>query len=184
MLQTSGKYPRLLDDQRLFDAVDSMILYQNNTGGVSAFEARNGSPYLELLNISEMWSNFMVDYDYPECTASCVAAICLFQRHWPEYRKQDLDNFVRRGIQWIKSQQLSDGSWYGSWGICYTYGTMFALEGLAAGAERYSNSLSSRRACHFLLSKQREDGGWSESIQVSFVVVAVATTDNQSLYVT
>lgn len=72
MLQTTGKYPHLLDDQRLFDAVDSMILYQNNTGGVSAFEARNGSTYLELLNMSEMWSNFMVDYDYPECTASCV----------------------------------------------------------------------------------------------------------------
>lgn len=44
---------------------------------------------------------------------------------------------------------------------------MFALECLRSAGETYENSEHVRRGCEFLLSKQREDGGWSESFQVS-----------------
>ncbi|EFY94967.1 squalene/oxidosqualene cyclase family protein [Metarhizium robertsii] len=164
-LQTTAHYPTLLDDERIFDAVDSMVLYQNSTGGVSAFEARRGSPYLELLNPTEIFTRNMVEHDYPECTSSCVTALALFREHWPQYRTQDIAKFIQRGVEWIKSDQRADGSWYGSWGICYTYGTMFGLEALAAVGETYENSLHAQKACDFLISKQRQDGGWSESIQ-------------------
>lgn len=52
---------------------------------------------------------------------------------------------------------------YGCWGICYTYGTWFAVEGLTACGKNYHNSPSLRKACQFLLSKQLPNGGWGES---------------------
>lgn len=52
---------------------------------------------------------------------------------------------------------------YGRWGICYTYATWFAVEGLVASGKNYKNSPALRKACKFLLSKQLPDGGWGES---------------------
>jgi lanosterol synthase len=44
---------------------------------------------------------------------------------------------------------------------------MFALESLSVVGETYSNSESVRKACHFLLERQKEDGGWGENWKVS-----------------
>lgn len=52
---------------------------------------------------------------------------------------------------------------YGSWGVCYTYGTWFGIKGLVAGGRTYHNTYNIRRACDFLLSKQLDSGGWGES---------------------
>lgn len=52
---------------------------------------------------------------------------------------------------------------YGSWGVCYTYATWFALEGLAVAGKTYDNSLAMREGVRFLLMKQNNDGGWGES---------------------
>jgi lanosterol synthase len=43
---------------------------------------------------------------------------------------------------------------------------MFALEALGLVGENYENSPAVRRACDYLVSKQREDGGWGESYKV------------------
>lgn len=58
---------------------------------------------------------------------------------------------------------MPDGSWYGSWGVCFTYGIWFALSGLAAAKKTYYNSATVRKGCSFLLGSKREDGGWGES---------------------
>jgi len=44
---------------------------------------------------------------------------------------------------------------------------MFALEALSTEGEYYHNSEVVKRGCDFLISKQREDGGWSESMKSS-----------------
>ena len=62
-----------------------------------------------------------------------------------------------------RSIQRRDGSWYGNWGVCFTYGTWFGMEALAAVGETAANSSEARAACAFLLQKQRADGGWGES---------------------
>ncbi|GKV00395.1 hypothetical protein SLEP1_g13087 [Rubroshorea leprosula] len=49
---------------------------------------------------------------------------------------------------------------YGCWGICYSCGTWFAVEGLAACGRTYCNNPAMRKACEFLLSKQLPNGGW------------------------
>ena len=163
MLQKIDKIPPLLDDQRIYDAVDTLLTYQNSTGGCGSYERRRGPFWVELLNAAEIFENIMVEYDYTECTTAVVTALSLFHKHWPDYRSSDIRSVIDRAIPWIKSQQYPHGGWYGNWGICFTYGTMFALEALATVGEIYGNSDYAKRGCYFLLSKQREDGGWSES---------------------
>lgn len=75
---------------------------------------------------------------------------------------------ITEAIKWLHEVQNPEGGWVGSWGICFTYATQFALESLALGGEYYANSPAVRRACDFLLSKQREDGGWGESYKVRY----------------
>lgn len=61
------------------------------------------------------------------------------------------------------NNKMENASRYGSWGICFTYGTWFGIKGLIAAGKSYQDSLSIRKACEFLLSKQQLSGGWGES---------------------
>ncbi|KAL2830617.1 terpenoid cyclases/protein prenyltransferase alpha-alpha toroid [Aspergillus cavernicola] len=165
LLQKTPGYPQLLDDQRIFDAIDTLLTYQNPSGGCSSYEPTRGSEYLEMFNAAEVFGRIMIEYDYPECTTAVLTAMSLFNRYWPDYRPAEIQSFTQGALKYIKKAQRPDGSWYGSWGVCFTYGTMFALESLASVEETYQNSEDVRRACQFLISKQRKDGGWSESFE-------------------
>lgn len=52
---------------------------------------------------------------------------------------------------------------YGSWGVCFTYGTWFGVTALACRGATAQSDKAVHKACSFLLSKQRLDGGWGES---------------------
>ncbi|KAL5079907.1 hypothetical protein RYX36_008328 [Vicia faba] len=69
---------------------------------------------------------------------------------------------------------------YGCWGICYTYGTWFAVEGLTACGKNYRNCPALRKACQFLLSKQLPNGGWGESYLSSQNKVYTNIEDNRA----
>ncbi|EHA57490.1 lanosterol synthase [Pyricularia oryzae 70-15] len=163
ILQKTPGYPQLISDRRIFDAIDTLLTYQTENGGCASYEPPRGSEKLEMLNAAEVFGRIMVEYLYPECTTACVTALSLFHKHWPDYRASEVKTFIHKAVNWIKTDQRPDGSWYGSWGICFTYAGMFALESLASIGETYRDSESSRKGCDFLVSKQREDGGWSES---------------------
>ncbi|MGH8512391.1 MAG: squalene--hopene cyclase, partial [Gammaproteobacteria bacterium] len=61
----------------------------------------------------------------------------------------------------LYASQRSDGAWPGAWGVYLIYGTMFGVRGLlAAGTPVFHPSI--RKACRWLLARQRPDGGWGE----------------------
>ncbi|KAK3685213.1 lanosterol synthase [Podospora appendiculata] len=163
ILQKTPGFPKLIDDQRIFDAIDTLLTYQSSSGGCASYEPPRAGTWMETLNAAEVFGRIMVEYDYPECTTAVVTALSLFSKHWPTYRQKEIKAFVGRAVSWIKIAQKPHGGWYGSWAICFTYATMFALESLSSIGETYGNSEHSKRGCDFLIAHQREDGGWSES---------------------
>ncbi|MFZ3354476.1 MAG: squalene--hopene cyclase [Xanthobacteraceae bacterium] len=71
------------------------------------------------------------------------------------------DEAVARAIDYLRSTQLAEGSWYGRWGMNYIYGTWSVLCALnAAGIDHGAPEM--RKACDWLVRIQNEDGGWGE----------------------
>lgn len=158
-------FPTLVNTTRQQQAIDVLLTMQNANGGFSSYEPRRGNATLmESLNAAEVFGRIMVEYDYPECTTAVVTALDLFRTHQPSYRRPEIDSTIARALDYIRRAQYPDGSWYGSWGICFSYAGWFAMTSLATvGGETYTNSERIRRACHFFVGKQAQDGGWGES---------------------
>ncbi|KAE8665058.1 Lupeol synthase [Hibiscus syriacus] len=152
-----------METERLYDAVNVILSLQSNNGGFPAWEPQRAYGWLEKFNPTEFFEDTLIEREYVECTSSAIEALALFRKLHPKHRRVEIDHCIARGIQFIEDTQNPDGSWYGCWGICYTYGTWFAVEGLAACGRNYHNSPSMRKACEFLLSKQLPSGGWGES---------------------
>ena len=149
---------------RLFDAINVLLTFQNADGGWSTYEAKRGGDWYEWINPSEVFGRIMVDYSYPECSASAISAMRVFQRLYPDHRRADLEKSIERGVAYMRKEQRADGSWYASWGVCFTYGTCFCLEALImAGASRDDDAV--QRGADFLVSVQRADGGWGEDFE-------------------
>ncbi|GLT61748.1 hypothetical protein SLA2020_344310 [Shorea laevis] len=52
---------------------------------------------------------------------------------------------------------------YGNWSVCFTYGSWFALGGLAIVGKTYNYCPAMQKGVEFLLRTQMENGGWGES---------------------
>ncbi|KAG0523122.1 hypothetical protein BDA96_07G096800 [Sorghum bicolor] len=152
-----------IEGQSLYNAVDCLLSYVNNDGTFSTYECKRTTPLLEVLNPSESFINIVVDYPSVECTSSVLQALIMFRDLDHGYRKEEIGNCIESATKFIEKEQRKDGSWFGSWGVCFTYGSFFAIKGLAASGRTYKNSDTIRKACNFLLSKQLHTGGWGES---------------------
>eukprot|EP00053_Salpingoeca_punica_P023596 m.10868 g.10868 ORF g.10868 m.10868 type:complete len:730 (-) comp5338_c1_seq1:40-2229(-) len=151
-----------LSDERLFDAVNILLLMQNDTGGYATCEKTRGWHFFEWFNASEVFGEIMIDYDYVECSSSALQGLCMFSKMYPDHRRKEVDRAIKKGLDFMLSIQRPDGSWEGMWGVCFTYGTWFGLEGLIeAGLPPTHPAV--QKACQFLLSKQEADGGWGET---------------------
>lgn len=151
-----------ISDCKLQDAVNVILELHNRDGGWATYENNRGDRWYELLNPSEVFGDIMIDYSYVECSSASITALVAFQKAQPHHRSAEVANAIQAGRRFIGSIQRPDGSWYGSWAVCFTYGTWFGIEGLIAGGES-AESDSVQRAVKFLLSKQNPNGGWGES---------------------
>ncbi|KAH6575441.1 hypothetical protein BASA60_005028 [Batrachochytrium salamandrivorans] len=131
-----------ISEERLFDAVNVLLSMQNSNGGFASYELQRGSELLEILNPSEVFGKIMT---------------------YPYHRAKEIDETVDRAVNFIRKLQLPNGLWFGSWGVCFTYATFFAVESLSSVGETYKSSDSLRSACDGLVEKQMWDGGWGES---------------------
>ncbi|PHU07863.1 Beta-amyrin synthase [Capsicum chinense] len=121
------------------------------------------SIWRQLLNPTEFLEDLVIEHEYVECTGSAIKALVCFKKQYPGYRTKEVDNFINNAVKYVEDVQKPDGSWYGCWGVCFTYASWFALEGLAAAGKSYNNCAAVRKGVEFLLRKQRSDGGWGES---------------------
>jgi len=161
--------------ERLHDACDVLLSYQNVDGGWATYENNRGYGWYELLNPSEVFGDIMIDYSYVECSSATITALKAFAYECPGYRTDDINEAITRGGQFLRSIQRTDGSWYGSWGNCFTYGTWFGVEGLIAASvnangtgngtkeDIVANKKAIELAVQFVLSQQNTNGGWGEN---------------------
>ncbi|XP_061548207.1 lanosterol synthase [Phycodurus eques] len=152
---------------RLYDAVNVLLSMRNSDGGFATYETKRGGRLLELLNPSEVFGDIMIDYTYVECTSAVMQALRHFHMVHPEHRTEEIRNTLGDGLDYCRRVQRPDGSWEGSWGVCFTYGTWFGLEAFACMGHSYQRNgcAEVRRACQFLLNHQMPGGGWGEDFE-------------------
>ncbi len=147
--------------ESLQSAIRFMLQGQNRDGGFGSYESRRSLISLEWMNPAEMFGESMTESSFVECTASCVAAMKACRTLHPELGSREVERARLRADRWLRRTQGADGSWRGVWGIQFIYGTWFGSRGLlAAGASPTDPQV--RRACRWLLDRQRNDGGWGE----------------------
>ena len=135
---------------------------QGNDGGFGSYEARRVGNSLEWINPAEMFGDSMTEKGYVECTASCIAALAAIRNRFPDLAASEIDAAIQQAALRLRLDQRPDGSWPGTWGIHFVYGTLFGVRGLlAAGVPPTDPTI--RSACAFLEAHQRSDGGWGES---------------------
>ena len=151
--------------ERLRDCVNVILSYQNRgSGGWATYENTRSFRWVEIINPAETFGDIMIDYPYVECSSASLQALAAFAERFPDdARAGDIARASKRGRAFLRSIQRADGSWYGSWAVCFTYGTWFGVKGLVATGSTYATCPALRRATAFLLSKQMADGGWGES---------------------
>lgn len=173
MVQNSKFYKDVhdeIDEKNLHQGIDVLLDLQNlgsfEYGSFATYEKIKAPLMMEKLNPAEVFGNIMVEYPYVECTDSSILGLTYFQKYH-NYRKDEISFRIKIAIEYLKNAQGEDGSWYGSWGVCYTYAGMFAMEALESVGETYTDSEVVRKGCDFLVSKQLQDGGWGESLKSS-----------------
>ncbi|GFO36173.1 terpene cyclase/mutase family member, partial [Plakobranchus ocellatus] len=168
-LQEKCQLQDIVPPERLYRGVDVLLSLRCEDGGWASYETKRGGRVWEVLNASEVFGDIMVDYTYVECTSACMQSLATFKKSFPAYRKLDIEQALRQGLDYIESKQRPDGSWEGSWGVCFTYGAWFALEAYACMGYTYGSGqtvpAAVKKGCDFLVSQQMSDGGWGEKFE-------------------
>ncbi len=158
------------DKQFTTNQITNMIQFifsrQNKDGGWSGYDRLNGGSLLEIFNPTEMFGDCMLDRSYVECTASCMHGLQQALHYFPELQLSEsfkvIPETIKKGAIFLRKSQNKDGSWPGTWGINYIYGTLFGVIGLlSSGAS--SDDPAILKACEWMISKRLHDGGWGES---------------------
>ena len=158
---------RPIDPERLQNAVNVLLSYQNEDGGWATYENNRGFGWYESLNPSEVFGDIMIDYSYVECSMASITALVDFHEEFPDHRTAEIQHSIAKGRDFLKRVQRPDGSWYGSWACCFCYGAWFGVEGLVRSGEP-TTSDSIQKACEFLIQNQRPNGGWGEDFTACF----------------
>ena len=130
-----------------------LLSMQNRDGGWGAFDRDNNRKF--LCNIPFADHNAMIDPSTADVTARVVE--CLGRYGWSAEH-----SVIQRAVKFLLQDQSKDGSWFGRWGVNYTYGTsgvLRALETVSLATREFC-----KRAVSWLRSVQKVDGSFGESL--------------------
>ncbi|MCO5573063.1 hypothetical protein L7F22_026828 [Adiantum nelumboides] len=97
-----------ISSERFYDAVNTILSYQNGNGGVATYELTRSYPWLELINPAETFGDIVIDYQYVECTSAVLQALAAFQKLYPKHCTEEIKSCIQRGAQFIESIQRED----------------------------------------------------------------------------
>jgi lanosterol synthase len=90
-----------------------------------------------LVVCSAFPGDIMIEHSYPECTTAVLLGLSSFKKTFPDYKRAKIEEVSRKAVQYIRKKQRPDGSWFGSWAICFTYAALFSLDSLASVGDTY-----------------------------------------------
>lgn len=130
-----------------------LLKMQSRDGGFSSFDKDNSKDFLNKVPFAD--HNAMLDPACSDITGRVCELLGMLGREAGGLP-------LKKAVKFLKDNQLSDGAWYGRWGVNYLYGTFLAGRGLA-----FSNIETSRyqleSAAKWVRSAQNSDGGWGET---------------------
>ncbi len=128
---------------------------QSKNGGYGAFDVDNTYYYLNEIPFADHGA--LLDPPTADVSARCAMLMARVIKDGHESYRPAL----QRTINYLRSEQEKDGSWFGRWGTNYVYGTWSVLLGLEQTDLAKTDSMYVN-AVKYLKSVQREDGGWGE----------------------
>jgi squalene-hopene/tetraprenyl-beta-curcumene cyclase len=127
---------------------------QSSNGGYGAFDVDNTHYYLNYIPFADHGA--LLDPPTADVSGRCAMFLGKLVQKQPQFKP-----VLERCIDYLRSEQEADGSWFGRWGTNYIYGVWSVLLAYeTAGVP--TDDPSTRRAVAWLKSKQRADGGWGE----------------------
>jgi squalene-hopene/tetraprenyl-beta-curcumene cyclase len=146
---------------------------QSTNGGWAAFDRDNNKRIISAIpfcNFDEALDPHSVDVTAHMLEA--LASLGITAEH----------PAVLQGLDFIRSEQEDDGSWFGRWGVNHIYGIGAVLPALEA-LNQDMRAPYIRNAARWLTERQNADGGWGEDC-ASYMVVAAkgrgASTPSQT----
>ncbi len=141
-------------EESIHRATRWIVGMQSKNGGYGAFDVDNTYYYLNEIPFADHGA--LLDPPTVDVSARCAMLMAKVAKDHDEYLPA-----LQRAIEYIRSEQEADGSWFGRWGTNYIYGTWSTLLGLEQTQVPKSDPMYSKAAA-WLKSVQREDGGWGE----------------------
>ena len=126
---------------------------QSRGGGFSSFDINNTHFYLNEIPSADHGA--LLDPPTVDVTGRAITLLSLADKKI--YAKN-----IKDGVDYIKSEQEEDGSWFGRWGTNYIYGTWSVLTALEISREDPQQPYI-RKAVEYFQQTQNSDGGWGES---------------------
>ena len=139
--------------ESLTRALDWLVGMQSSNGGFAAFDVDNTHYNLNYIPFADHGA--LLDPPTSDVTARTLTVLALVNR--PQDKQA-----MARAIDFLRKEQLPDGSWFGRWGTNYIYGTWSVLTAFGQ-AGLNPNDESVQRGVGWLMDCQNADGGWGES---------------------
>jgi squalene-hopene/tetraprenyl-beta-curcumene cyclase len=127
---------------------------QSKNGGYGAFDVDNTYYYLNEIPFADHGA--LLDPPTSDVSARCAMLMGKVAKNHPEYA-----DALTRTIDYLRTEQEPNGSWFGRWGTNYVYGTWSVLLALEQTNLPKTDDLYTKAAT-WLKSVQRADGGWGE----------------------